>query len=257
MLDFFQARTNELEPAAIPSAGAPINERRSATALADSLLILSLHGIGTPPAGIPEDERPYWMPEGQFNAFISSASAEARALGVSLMMTFDDGNRSDRDIGAPALASHGIPGAFFPCTGRFGQPGYLDAEDVRALRDQGFQIGSHGIDHVPWTSLDAAALRRNVSESKRALEALLGVTVVLAAPPFGAYNRRVLAAVRDAGYSAVYSCDAGLSEPGDWLCRRWYYHVDMPFDVAFFVATSRSRRHRWITGAKQIIKSLR
>ena len=56
------------------------------------------------------------MPERQFNAFVISAVAQARALGVSIIATFDDGNQSDRDIAAPALASQGIPGVFFPAS---------------------------------------------------------------------------------------------------------------------------------------------
>jgi len=220
-------------------------------------LIICFHGIGAPPAGIPEAERPYWIPEDEFNAFICAASRQAPALCVSLIASFDDGNRSDRDIAAPTLSRYGVPGLFFPLAGRFGLPGYLDFDDLRAMQDQGFQFGSHGVDHVPWTSLDAPVLRREISESTKVLEAALNRAVSIAALPFGAYNRRVLAALRDAGFSTVYSCDEGLTEAGRWLCRRWTYRVGMPLDIGRLVTTSRSPRHRLITASKEIIKSLR
>jgi hypothetical protein len=37
------------------------------------------------------------MPEDEFNAFVLFAVDEARAEGVSITATFDDGNQTDRD----------------------------------------------------------------------------------------------------------------------------------------------------------------
>ena len=220
-------------------------------------LVLSFHGIGVPPPFVPEAEQPYWIRENDFATFIASAATQAQELAITLVASFDDGNRSDRDVAAPLLKRHRIRGVFFPCTGRIGHPRYLGVEDIRALEREGFEIGSHGIEHVPWTGLDGEALERETVGSKTALQEILGRDVRSAALPFGAYNRRVLAALRAAGYGTVYSSDTGLSQAGQWFRQRWTYRAEMPFEIGQLAAISIAFRHRLFTASKNLIKSLR
>jgi peptidoglycan/xylan/chitin deacetylase (PgdA/CDA1 family) len=220
-------------------------------------LVLCFHGIGTPPAHIPEAEVPYWASEHTFTTFISDVRATATQLGIEAVITVDDGNRSDLDIAAPHLQQNMLKGLFFPCVGRFGRPEYLGPTHILDLAAQGFEIGSQGIDHVPWTTLSPKELQREIAGSKAAIEDVLGSEVRSAAIPFGAYNRRVLAALRTAGYATVYSSDRGFSRSGSSFRRRWTYHTDEPFDIARLAAVSGSLRHRLITSAKVLVKGLR
>jgi peptidoglycan/xylan/chitin deacetylase (PgdA/CDA1 family) len=174
-----------------------------------------------------------------------------------LRATFDDGNRSDLEIAAPILAKYGVMGAFFPCSGRLTRDGYLTADDIRNLFSLGFEIGSHGVDHVPWTKQDAAALHRELVGSKAEFEQILGASIHAAAIPFGAYNRRVLAALKAAGYAKVYNSDRGFGYPGKWITRRWTYNSSEIFDLEYFVAKSSSVSERILVEAKGMIKSLR
>ena len=131
-------------------------------------LFVIFHGIGDPPGRIPADERPYWMPENRFRAFIRDANRAADEAGIQIVPTFDDGNRSDVDLAAPVLLDSQLPGLFFPCTGRIGQKGYLTEADLRTLDGQAFEIGSHGVDHVPWRKLELGRLvSRNSSLQSR------------------------------------------------------------------------------------------
>lgn len=220
-------------------------------------IILSFHGIGVHPVGIPAEERPYWIAEDAFGSFIADAPSTAMALGVGLHATFDDGNRSDLEIAAPVLAKHGVSGSFFPCTGRLTMSGYLSEEDIRRLFEMGFEIGSHGIDHVRWTHLDDGALHREITVSKRVLEEILATEIRTVAIPFGSYNRRVLAALKVAGYTKVYTCDPGFAYPHQWQTRRWYYNSNELFDLDYFVSESSSIKHRMLVEAKGILKALR
>lgn len=220
-------------------------------------LVLTFHGIGAAPADIPETERPYWMPEPEFLTFIEAAGAQARRLGLRLTASFDDGNRSDLDIAAPALQKHGLAGVFFPCSGRIGKPGYLDGADLRQLAAQGFRIGSHGVDHLPWASLPQTHLTEELARSKTGIEDALGQAITSAAMPFGSYNRRVLAALRTAGYKTVYSSDPGLASPGGFFQRRWSYRQGMDFSLERLAQTSRDPVKRAIVAAKHLVKSLR
>jgi peptidoglycan/xylan/chitin deacetylase (PgdA/CDA1 family) len=220
-------------------------------------LVLTFHGIGTAPPGIPDAERPYWMPTADFLAFLEKAAAEARPLGLRLTASFDDGNRSDLEIAAPALQKLGIAGLFFPCSGRLGKSGYLDAGDLRQIDRMGFGIGSHGVDHLPWASLAAAHLVEELTLSKAVIEAALGHAISAAAMPFGSYNRRVLGGLRRAGYQTVYSSNPGLARPGAFFQRRWSYRQGMDFDLAQLSKVSRDPVKQAVGGFKHLIKSLR
>jgi Polysaccharide deacetylase len=220
-------------------------------------LAIIFHGIGPAPAYVPKAERPYWMAEKDFAAFALAACAKAREFGVTPVATFDDGNRTDRFIAAPLLKRHGIRAIFFPCARRVGRLGYLSADDIRALGREGFEIGSHGMDHVPWTGLDDRALEREIVGSKAALQEILGHDIRSAALPFGAYNRRVLASLRAAGYTTIYSSDPGASHSDQWFRRRWCYRADAPFDVSQLAAVSKTFRHELVAAARNCVKSLR
>jgi polysaccharide deacetylase len=220
-------------------------------------IAIIFHGIGPAPAYVPKAERPYWMAENDFAAFAVAANAKAREFGVTPVATFDDGNRTDRFIAAPLLKRYGIRGIFFPCAARTGRLGYLSADDIRALDREGFEIGSHGMSHVPWTRLDDKALEREIAGSKAILQDILGHEIHSAALPFGAYNRRVLASLRAAGYTAVYSSDPGASHGDQWFRRRWCYRADAPFDIGHLASVSRTPRHEFIAASRNFVKSLR
>jgi peptidoglycan/xylan/chitin deacetylase (PgdA/CDA1 family) len=220
-------------------------------------LVLTFHGIGTAPAGIPDAERRYWMPTADFLAFLETAATEVPRLGLRLTASFDDGNRSDLEIAAPALQRHGIAGLFFPCSGRLGKSGYLDAADLRQLAGMGFGIGSHGVDHLPWASLAAAHLDEELTRSKAEIEAALGHAISAAAMPFGSYNRRVLGGLRKAGYQTAYSSDPGLARPSAFFQRRWSYRQGVDFDLARLAKLSRDPVKQTAGAVKHLIKSLR
>ena len=220
-------------------------------------LVLTFHGIGKAPLDIPDAELPYWIPEPDFLSFIAKAKSEAQRLGLRLSASFDDGNLSDLTVAAPALIKYGIPGLFFPCSGRIGRPGYLNAAGLRALVRQGFAVGSHGVNHLPWASLAPNDLTEEVAGSKAVIEAALGHAITSAAMPFGSYNRRVLESLRQAGYQTVYSSDPGFANRNTSFQYRWSYKQGTDFDLARLAKISRDPVQRSIRFAKHMIKSLR
>jgi peptidoglycan/xylan/chitin deacetylase (PgdA/CDA1 family) len=220
-------------------------------------LVVIFHGIGAPPDNVPADERPYWMPELQFREFIKEAKEAASSAGVQIVATFDDGNRSDIDIAAPMLADCGLPGIFFPCSGRIGRRGYLTEGDLRTLSVQAFEIGSHGISHVPWRGLGASALAHEIVQSKAEIERVLGRTISSVALPFGEYDAATVRMLRESGYRTVYSSDPGISPAGAWFRHRWCYRSDRHFDIESMARRSRALSFRMVSEGKRYIKSLR
>jgi peptidoglycan/xylan/chitin deacetylase (PgdA/CDA1 family) len=172
---------------------------------------ITFHGIGAPARPLEAGEAPYWVSE---VAFLEMLDRIARLPEPArIRITFDDGNASDHDIALPALLSRGLRARFFVLTGRINQPGSLAEGQIRALAAAGMRIGSHGIDHVNWADLRDDALLHELRQSKQTIEFLLGTPVVEASIPFGAWNGRVLAALRAAGYHAAWSSDRGFMTP--------------------------------------------
>lgn len=179
----------------------------------------TFHGVGARVRPLNPGEDRVWMTEERFLGALDALS-EWSSTAVGWSVTVDDGNISDLAIVAPALAKKGMRGAFFVCAGRLGAKGFLDESAVRGLAAMGMRIGSHGMDHVPWRGLTGDAARREFADAKAKLEDVLGSGVAEAACPFGAYDRRTLAALRACGFTRVYTSDRGGASPGSWLQAR-------------------------------------
>ncbi|HWJ40389.1 MAG TPA: polysaccharide deacetylase family protein, partial [Candidatus Limnocylindrales bacterium] len=74
----------------------------------------------------------------------------------SLLITFDDGHESDWIVAARELARRNLHAMFFVVWSYLGRPGYLNREQVIALRSAGFEIGSHGMTHTRLSQISAA-----------------------------------------------------------------------------------------------------
>ncbi len=84
-----------------------------------------------------------------------------------------------------------------PDASRGPDPSFLTWHDLRLLEQDGFEIGSHTVDHRPLTALPDATVRWELRASRRALERRLGR---LAGVSVGAFGSRVAAIARRVGY---------------------------------------------------------
>lgn len=193
-------------------------------------IIFNIHGIGTPERELEPGEAAYWISPEQFREAVAMARDHRTDVGFS----FDDSNRSDLTYGAPILRdagnSQGISADFFVLAGRIDQPGSLSADDIRALRDMGHRIGSHGMDHVDWTGLDAAGARRELYEARDRIADVTDTAITAVGIPFGRYNAAVLKALRKAGYDRAYSSDGGIARDRDFPIARHSLRGDMSRD---------------------------
>lgn len=139
--------------------------------------------------------------------------AAGRRARKPVILTFDDGYADNHDNLLPLLERHDARAVIFALGDRrirtnawdaaLGEPeaALMDDAQLRACHASGrIEIGSHGLRHRHLRELDDAALAREVGESKRALEALLGADVLSFAYPYGEYGAREVEAVRRAGY---------------------------------------------------------
>jgi peptidoglycan/xylan/chitin deacetylase (PgdA/CDA1 family) len=176
-----------------------------------------------------------------------------------LLITFDDGHESDLLMAAPELARRNLHAIFFVIWSYLGRPGYLSRDQVLALREQGFEIGSHGLTHTRLTQLSPAEASNELLESKRRLEDLLQEPIAGLALPFGHYNDAVLQAVWAAGYRRVMTSDFRVANREHRIMPRMGPMADTTLkDFKWMLEASRAGaiRHRTIEAIGERLRRL-
>ena len=91
----------------------------------------------------------------------------------------------------------------------------LTGDEIRALAARpGHAVGAHTTNHLALPMHTAETRRREIVDDKAALERLLGRPVHLFAYPYGELDAATVAAVRDAGFRAAVTVNAGLVSAG-------------------------------------------
>lgn len=180
------------------------------------MINLCFHGIGTPARPLEPDEERYWVEEEQFGELLTAVARHPH-----LRLSFDDGNASDAAIALPALRGAGLRASFFVVAGRLGAEGSLSADCVRQLAAAGMTVGTHGSRHRPWRSLATAELREELVDARETIAEAARHPVAQASCPFGAYDRRVLRALRQSGYERVFTVDEAPARDDAWLQPRY------------------------------------
>lgn len=158
--------------------------------------------------------------------------------GKVLAITFDDAYESTFALARGVLAELGVPGTVFvptdfPDSGvPFPLPGAawigtehepelicMSWEQIRRLRDEGWEIGAHSRSH-PWlTQIDDARLHDELRGSRAVLERELGTAPGTIAYPYGDHDDRVVAATAAAGYTAACTVPHRFEEFGSTPLR--------------------------------------
>jgi len=177
--------------------------------------ILNFHGLGDTVRKLPASEMDCWLDSMVFEKILDDVRGRK-----DVQITFDDANESDFAIALPLLKARNLSAHFFVVSKRIGQKSFLSLEQLRSLHAEHMVIGNHGMCHRNWRLLGEAELHEELVEAKDALEQMIGVPVVEAACPYGAYDRRVLRKLWHLGYKAVYTSDGGPTFMDSWLRAR-------------------------------------
>ena len=149
---------------------------------------------------------------------------ECRLPERPLAITFDDAYANTLDA-VELLAGRGLCASVYVTTGQIGADSMIRRDQLENLAAQPGQIelGAHTVTHPFLDELSPAEIEREVTDSKHRLEQLAGCRIDTFAYPYGAYDRRVRAAVIAAGYRSAAAVKNALSHPGDdpWAIARW------------------------------------
>jgi peptidoglycan/xylan/chitin deacetylase (PgdA/CDA1 family) len=120
-----------------------------------------------------------------------------------IVLSFDDGYLSQGQEASTILRAHGWPGVLNLALHNLDTPGGLTTSRVKAMIAAGWEVDAHSLTHPDLTTLDAAALRREIAGSRTAIHQRFGVAVSAFCYPAGRYDATVEAAVQAAGYRAA------------------------------------------------------
>ena len=201
-----------------------------------SVLILMYHGV-------ERTEGPLFVDPALFSEQLKAIAAsglavltigevgdrlrEGRLPAGAVALTFDDAFASVVEEAAPRLQEHGLRATVFCVAGRIGgtnawptaRPGaprvdLADAAGLSRLAEQGFEIGSHGIDHAPLDTTDEDEIRSELAGSRAELERMFGVQVRSFAYPYGATASAAARVQVSKSYTAACTTRIGRVEEG-------------------------------------------
>lgn len=156
--------------------------------------------------------------------------------GRRVLITFDDGDRSNLEVALPLLVARGLVAEFFVTADFVGRHGMLAPADLRTLVEAGMGVQSHGASHRFLSELDAGELAHELADSKARLEALAGRRVTALALPGGRGGERERRAALAHGYRHLFGSVPGPNRgvrAGHWLQR---FAVRRTLDLAGFAA---------------------
>jgi len=142
----------------------------------------------------------------------------------AVMITFDDGYRSAREVASPLLRRFKYPSVLFVPTDYIGghntfddgiepQIPICDWNDLRELARAGVSIQSHGASHKRFSVLTLAEIEHELLRSKDLLEDNVGSSVEIMAFPYGDHGgnwHNIEQVLEKVGYQAACLYGGGL-----------------------------------------------
>ncbi|SFU65055.1 Polysaccharide deacetylase [Clostridium sp. DSM 8431] len=130
----------------------------------------------------------------------------------SIVITFDDGYTDNYIHAFPILKELGMKATVFMISSQINSGYYMSAEQLKEMSDYGIDIESHTDTHAYLDTLSYDEQLKEMTESKRKLEEVLGKDVTSIAYPFGNYNKDTVKASEAAGYTLGFTTNKGLDK---------------------------------------------
>lgn len=190
--------------------------------------ILEYHVIAPPPATAPYPA--LYVPPAEFRAEMGWLAAhrytpvtltdvfrawhgEGTLPARPVVLSFDDGYRSDWTVATPVLRAHRWPALLNLEVANLKPVWGLRPPTIRRMIRAGWEIAAHTLTHPDLTTVSAAEAWRQIAGSRQALRQQFHVPVDFFCYPSGRYDVTVLEDVRRAGFLGATTENPGLASP--------------------------------------------
>ncbi len=131
----------------------------------------------------------------------------------SVLITIDDGWKSTKTIAYPILKKYGFSAVLFVYTELMkSKPSSitLSWDDLKEMAASGvIEIESHTVSHADMTKISEENIFRELKESRRIIKERTGIESHFLAYPYGNFNDKVVASMKDIGYLAGFTVIKG------------------------------------------------
>lgn len=129
----------------------------------------------------------------------------------TVCITFDDGYENVYTEAFPILKKYSVKATVFLITSD--RPNHLTDAEIKEMAESGLvSFAPHTVNHIDMTTLTYDEMKKELTESKEAVERVSEQRVTCFAYPHGAYNNEVKKAVRECGFSFAYKADEGSGD---------------------------------------------
>lgn len=182
-------------------------------------VILLYHSVGDSPWAVrPSAFRAQveWLAANADIVPLRGLLANDSAAPLQAAITFDDGYASLCDAALPVLREHGAVASAFlntgwigtdkrrasdPAAGHYPQEWFLLWREVAALAAAGWEIGSHGVDHLDLTAQADDVVARELRDSRQHIEDEIGRCSPIFSYTWGRHAAILRKLVTEAGYT--------------------------------------------------------
>lgn len=164
-----------------------------------------------------------------------------------VILTFDDGGVSFSDVIMPLLGKYGFKGHFYISTDYIGEDGFMTADQVKMLVENGHVVGSHSCSHPRnISSLNISDREHEWFTSIEKLDSICGCKTEEISIPNGYFSKKDTDIFKRACISKVYTSSIGE--------HKFINGVEIIGRIAIDSTTSVQSFIAYITGGWQLRK---
>ncbi|MEI8174994.1 MAG: polysaccharide deacetylase family protein [bacterium] len=146
-----------------------------------------------------------------FSTYVNSLTNNTELPNKAMVLTFDDGWKTQYKYAVPILEKYGFTATFFIVSdyASLNYGAFMNIDELKVLIANGFDIGSHTKTHPVLSRISSEKAVIELTESKKTLEDALGIKITTLAYPYYVSGKTIRDLAESAGYSGAR---AGLSK---------------------------------------------
>lgn len=121
-----------------------------------------------------------------------------------IILSFDDSHKEHFSIVVNGLKKYDFKGVFFIMTFCIGKKGYMTAEEIKTLSDNGHAVSCHTFDHPSLTKIKANQWEQQIDKPRQLLEKITGRPVEYFAYPYGIWSETAINELKKRGLKAAF-----------------------------------------------------